>query len=496
VKLGALDRTIQAATEVLRAIGGASNELTLFGAGHPRCEEALSRLQAALAGFSEVDPGAKNFTILLEGDGVEFRRIPLVQAGHHGERLVRRIREAGFEGLQVFLPIDLDGLRRLVARIGRPRGSHGKEVADEEGKEHRFIRAEEAREMRAAQDGRIAAGVLPDSGGAILAPEFAVSEGSIRSMLATCRVILGNREKGIEGDYGRLTGTVDKVVSLVSGKDLSCPRLARTYFDDFSYHHSINVCFIATTVASTVIDDEDLLRRISMAALLHDIGKREIPAEIIHKPGKLTPGEFELIRLHPVFGAEILLGLEGIDPLCVSVAFGHHIHPGPGSYPKTRKRLKTGWISSLISVIDAYEALTAVRPYKKALSPDTAFRILFSLEDLDDRLPILRLVYHCMGPFPVGSIVELSSGERAVVVGKNEAKPDQPRIRILTDPGRAPLPEAKSIDLSKERRHRITRAIVPQSAQNDPLRDELKEETTDILDQPLEGEEGLFVREG
>jgi putative nucleotidyltransferase with HDIG domain len=495
MKLGAADRTIGAATEVLKAIGGASNELTLFGSNHPRSEEALSRLRAALVRFSEADPGAKSFTVLLEGDCAEFRRIPLVEGGHQGERLVRRIREAGFEGLQVFLPIGPDGLRRLVARIARSRGPGPKE-AEEGGGEHRFIRAEEVKEMRAAQEGRIAGMSFPESDGAILAPEFAVSESSIRSMLATCRTILGNREKGIVGDYGRLAGTVDKVVSLVSGKDLSCPRLARTYFDDFSYHHSINVCFIATTVASTIIGDEDLLRRISMAALLHDIGKREIPAEIIHKPGKLTPGEFELIRLHPVFGAEILLGLEAIDPLCVTAAFGHHIHPGPGSYPRTRKRLKTGWISSLISVVDAYEALTAVRPYKKALSPETAFRILFSLDGLEDRLPILRLVYRCVGPFPVGSIVELSSGERAVVVGKNEAKPERPRIRVLTGPGRTPIPEAKSIDLSQEGGQRIVKTIVAQSAEHDPLHDDPKEETTDLLGQPLDGVESFFVREG
>jgi putative nucleotidyltransferase with HDIG domain len=329
-----------------------------------------------------------------------------------------------------------------------------------------------------------------------MVPEFEVSEDSCRSILATCRLIITNREGGISIDSARLDETSDQVLGLFKGSDaLDSPRLARSYFDDYTFHHSVNVCLIATSVASTMVKDEALLRSISKAALLHDVGKREIPAEIIHKPGKLTPEEFEVVQKHPSYGAEILLAVDGIDPLCVAVAYGHHMQSGPGSYPKTRRILKPGWITQLISVVDIYEALTAVRPYKKGLSPETAFRILFSMVGVQDRLPLLKLLYDALGRYPVGTYVELSTGERAVVIGQNLSAPDRPRVRVLTDADRSPLEAPREVNLVKEGEITVRRSIVAQTVRADPLRDD-PEEATDILGEPLGDTRVLMAREG
>lgn len=272
---------------------------------------------------------------------------------------------------------------------------------------------------------------------------------------------------------------------------------------DFTYHHSINVCLLATAAASRVIADKEFLRRVSLAALLHDVGKNEVPAEIIYKNGNLTPSEDEVLKEHSRRGAEILLSTPSIDPLCVSVAFSHHMHEGPGSYPQTRNEYECDWISRLISVVDIYEALTAIRPYKMGLAPKTAFKIMLSMPGLKDRRKFIKLLYDCVGPYPKGTLVELTTGERGVVIEQNYTFPKLPKVRILTDCELNLLTDPFEFDLAddskdpKEDSPRIIRKpVVVQEPTQAPRRDEQKPEPDHILGNQLTDDASLMAREG
>ena len=86
-------------------------------------------------------------------------------------------------------------------------------------------------------------------------------------------------------------------------------------------------------LAAATAEGKEVTSRLAVragGALLYDVGKSAVPLEILHKPARLTPAEFEVMKKHPLIGAEMLLGLDRIDPLCVSVAFSHHIlNPHP-----------------------------------------------------------------------------------------------------------------------------------------------------------------------
>jgi putative nucleotidyltransferase with HDIG domain len=488
------------AREIFGAIGTALNIRSIFGETHTRFQIALQKLMAAIETYRRENPGSSFMTFLLDGEEVQFNMIPLVGLASAGERMLRLFLDTQMGGFQIGVEIDADGLKQLLValkeRLRCPGGPipPGKSKADG----FRLIGPEEARDLRrGGEEGPPAAGGVDEG---LRIPEFMVPEDSCRSFIESCRAILANKEGGLPIEPHLLEQVSDSLVTTINAKrGFQALLPARSYFDDFNFHHSVNVCFLATTMASRILNDPEKLRAISKAALLHDIGKGRVPAEIIHKPGKLTQAESEVIKCHPIYGAEILLGVEGIDPLCVSVAFGHHIRQGPGSYPSTRRPYPCDPVTQLIAVADIYEALVSARPYKKGLSPQAAFKILFSMPGLQNRLPLLRLLFDCLGPFPLGSIVELDTGERGMVVEHDASRPYAPKVRVFTDSERRPLGESHLLDLSASRvpeKRQIRRAVVPQGPESNPLTDDIKEESGEILGEAIRDECVLMDREG
>jgi putative nucleotidyltransferase with HDIG domain len=121
--------------------------------------------------------------------------------------------------------------------------------------------------------------------------------------------------------------------------------------------------------------DEQALKAIQAAALLHDTGKLAVPERILNKPGKLTPAEFEAMKLHVDVGADILSSIDFPYPVVPIVAAHHENWDGSG-YPNGLKGTEIPIGARILSVVDCYDALTSDRPYRAALSDDEAFAII------------------------------------------------------------------------------------------------------------------------
>jgi hypothetical protein len=189
-----------------------------------------------------------------------------------------------------------------------------------------------------------------------------------------------------------------------------------------------------------------------------------------------------------------------MDPLAVIVAFSHHLRQRRDSYPATRSRYHPDWVSKLISVVDVYEALTGARPYKQPLPPDYAFRIMLKMPGLQDRLGAVKLLYDCLGPFPAGTVVELTTGECAVVVAPNPEAPFRPRVRVVTDGGRNQLPFPLDLDLGKLEGPtgdvHIARTLMVQSDADNFDPEGAVAAAEEMLGGPLHDDAVLMAREG
>jgi len=147
--------------------------------------------------------------------------------------------------------------------------------------------------------------------------------------------------------------------------------------DQITHGHIRRVQAFALGLAGRIgVTDEKLLRAIEAAALLHDTGKLAVPEYILNKPGKLTPAEFEKMKLHVTVGAEILTAVDFPFPVVPIVQCHHENWDGTG-YPNGIAGTDIPIGARILSVVDCFDALTSDRPYRPSLSAQEALEILF-----------------------------------------------------------------------------------------------------------------------
>lgn len=145
--------------------------------------------------------------------------------------------------------------------------------------------------------------------------------------------------------------------------------------DTYTALHSRNVCTYATRIARQLGMSEEQIFNISIAALLHDLGKVKVPLDIINKPGRLSDSEFHTIQLHPEFACDMLDGVVQLEDICEMVRHHHERLDGCG-YPDRveEKSLSVG--SRILAVADTYDAMTTKRSYRDAMPREAAMEEL------------------------------------------------------------------------------------------------------------------------
>lgn len=406
--------------EVVAAISNAR----IYRPDHPRVATSLQDLVHSLEAWLE----AKHTDRLEIGtaDGFLFHdRRPLMGASLSAPRIVEPLRSLGSGGLAFLRGATVTDMQALVGLLAArrlepetPEQANG--LLTQRGAPRiRFLPAyrsgdlvgEAAEALVAAPDPSLDADtelLLAESGRE--APR-AVYQGTVDLLQESA--IGAARGDALALDTAR--GTVERLLKRVlddAGTMMSLARYER--YDEFTFGHSIRVCLLALNLGATLTRDMTLLNRLGMAALLHDIGKARVPFEILHAKGRLDAAERAEMGRHPEHGASILLGMDDADPLAVAVAFGHHRTPTLGGYPRTVDGAQLSLATPLIKICDAYEALTAVRPYKPRMSPLRAYRIMMGMQQQFDPT-LLRHFIQVNGLYPSGSRVRLLSGEVARV---------------------------------------------------------------------------------
>lgn len=201
--------------------------------------------------------------------------------------------------------------------------------------------------------------------------------------------------------------------------------------DEYTFKHSVDVATMAMIIAKEHGMDNKSIHEIGIAGLLHDMGKANIPLEVLNKNGQLTDDEFRIMKQHPVFGYQILKEKNVFSDSILNGVLEHHEKCNGRGYPLGLQGDKIHDYAKIISVADIYDALVTDRPYKQAFSRRTAMEmILATSADLD--LPVLYSFINSIILFPVDSIVELSNGEKAKVVKNNKGYPMRPDVVGLT----------------------------------------------------------------
>lgn len=232
--------------------------------------------------------------------------------------------------------------------------------------------------------------------------------------------------------------------------------------DNYLLEHSVNLSVLMSLFGNYRGLSEDVLHQTIVGALLHDLGKILTPDEILHKPGRLSLEEFEVMKLHARHSRDILASTEGIGELTVITAAQHHERLDGTGYPEGLKGDEISEYGRMVAITDVYDAITADRVYHKGMTPTQGLKKL--LEWSGDHLdPLLvKQFIRCIGLYPVGSMVLLESGRLGVVVETNEEDQRLPAVRVMYHTKfRMPI-TVKTIELANPgTQDRILRAVDP-----------------------------------
>lgn len=218
----------------------------------------------------------------------------------------------------------------------------------------------------------------------------------------------------------------------------------------------------------------DELELLGLLGLLQDIGKTRLPAGLLEKKETLSPEELDLAKRHVLYSAEILRSTRGLPEALPELALLHHERQDGTGYPRGLKGDAIGLYGSIAGVADTFDALTAVRPYAEALSPSSALSFLYKERGTGFHAELVEQFIQCVGVFPVGSVVELNSGEVGIVITQNLVRRLKPRVMIVLDATGNPLRPHKILDLDKnpkvgpEEPYRIRRTLEQTKVQIDP----------------------------
>jgi HD-GYP domain-containing protein (c-di-GMP phosphodiesterase class II) len=149
--------------------------------------------------------------------------------------------------------------------------------------------------------------------------------------------------------------------------------------DEYTFTHSLNVCLLNLAQATALGIEGQRLHDIGLSAMLHDVGKLFIPNEILNKPGPLDAAEWELMKTHPIRGAEYLLDNPGVPRMAVVNAYEHHMRFDLRGYPKIKSRWQQNLCSHITSISDVYDSERTWRPYRGCVEPET---VLATIEQL------------------------------------------------------------------------------------------------------------------
>jgi len=202
-------------------------------------------------------------------------------------------------------------------------------------------------------------------------------------------------------------------------------------YDDYSYTHNLNVAIISIMFGRFIGLGQDNLMILGLSGLFHDIGKVLIPAKILKKPKKLSALEFDEIKKHPLYSRDMLLGQKGVHDDVVRAAYEHHENFAGGGYPRGVSYSQIGRASSLITIVDTFDALTSERCYSKAVHAHKAMSVVFNLRGSSFAPALVDRFVKFLGVYPVGSVVALSDGTKAIVVEQNQDNLLAPKVRVV-----------------------------------------------------------------
>lgn len=242
----------------------------------------------------------------------------------------------------------------------------------------------------------------------------------------------------------------DLVDSIVANPDAMMWVARLRNVDKKTYAHGLRVAVYLLALGRHLGFPRNELRTLGMIGMLIDVGKVRVPRELLEKRGKLTQVEFEEIKRHVDYGLELLQGTRGVSREVLDGIAQHHERMKGQGYPHGLRDHQISVYGRMAGLADCFAALVSPRPYAEAMAPSDSMLRLFEWSGEYFQPALVERFVQAIGVFPVGTLVELSTGHIGVVVRHNRLRRLQPRLLLLTDSQKKLRKEAMEVDLLRD----------------------------------------------
>jgi HD-GYP domain-containing protein (c-di-GMP phosphodiesterase class II) len=218
---------------------------------------------------------------------------------------------------------------------------------------------------------------------------------------------------------------------------------------EYNESHALDVSIYMITFGRFLGLDPGQIEFLGYLGLLQDVGKLRLPKELLEKHGGLSAAELELARRHVEYSVEILQATPGLPAELSRVAGLHHERHDGSGYPAGLRGDEIGMLGSIAAIVDTFDALTVRRRHAEPVSPSAAISMLYRTRGTLFDAYLVEQFIRCIGIFPIGSLVELNTGETGVVIAQNPAKRLSPRVMVIRDAAGNPMNPQKLLDLAR-----------------------------------------------
>ena len=242
--------------------------------------------------------------------------------------------------------------------------------------------------------------------------------------------------KGLEKSFDQTRESVSKMIDeILSNKNLMVNMVDLKVFNDYTFYHSVNVAVLSIVLGIALGYNYNSLYHLGLGALLHDVGKVFMPPGLLDKSGPLTDEEFVELRRHPQIGHEYLTRNCVFPYAAYTAVLQHHERFDGSGYPYGLVGDKISRNGRVVAVADVYAAMVSDRPYRKAIQHAEVIEYIFSRSDTMFDPEIVQAFHRKIAPYPIGTIVLLSNGEKGIVIENFENFGTRPRVRLLSPDG-------------------------------------------------------------
>ncbi len=265
--------------------------------------------------------------------------------------------------------------------------------------------------------------------------------------------LVADVRQGRVPDVQQVSGAVDQIVASMVDNPDALMWIARLREERVhTYQHGVKVALYLVALGRHLGFPLGELSNLGMIGMLADVGKTRLPNALLEKPGMLAPAEYNIIKEHVRLGLDALSSSMKLAPAIIEGIAQHHERLDGTGYPKGLRGGEIGIYGRMSAIADSFAALITARAYANACAPQDALMNLYEWAGTSFHEPLVEQFVQAVGIFPVGSFVELSTGEVAAVLAHNRVRRLEPRVIVLTAPDKTPLAEPFERDLLQRAR--------------------------------------------